>query len=316
MKQSMVDSKNAQIIVVYAPSQNAFYANFARRLFLACRETGVRAKLVSSDSVHNLPLREIRGSSAVLVNPWDLVHSLTSEAPFYETVSNFRNRIMILAEAIETRWFSHQFRLPVSIDAFVDVGFIPQKGKMKEYGFSHVPYRFLFNGLLKRERDRVAAENPIENARRPIPWAFIGHKTLERVEFARWLAEEVDPKGAIFLSDQGRGIRPGSGAISPMGMDLILKKSRYYVWMAHHNFAYYESFRFREAVLNGAVPLKLDREFYSEHCTVPGVVYSREELADTMVEGSYEQAYEASRAYYLDRKGFEDELREVLMNEL
>lgn len=169
---------------------------------------------------------------------------------------------------------------------------------------------------MKRERERVAAENPTENVRRPIPWTFIGHKTLERVEFARWLAEEVDPKGVIFLPEPGRGIRPGSGAISPLGMDLLLKKSRYYVWMAHHEFAYYESFRFREAVLNGAVPLKLDREFYSEHSTVPGVVFSREELANIMVEGSYEQAYEESRAYYLDHEGLEDQLREVLLNEL
>lgn len=251
-----------------------------------------------------------------MVNPWDLVYPLHNKVPFYETMSKFRSRIMVLAEAIETSWFSQQFNLPVSIDTFVDVGFISQKGKMRDHGFSHIPYRFLFNGLLQRERERVATENPTENARRPIPWAFIGHKTLERVEFARWLAEEVDPKGAIFLPDQGQGVRPGSGAISPPGMDLILKKSRYYVWVAHHEFAYYESFRFREAVLNGAVPLKLDREFYAEHSTVPGVVFSREELADIMVEGSYEQAYEESRAYYLDHKGLEDQLREVLLNEL
>lgn len=302
--------------MVYAPSQNAFYANFARRMFLACRQAGIRVDLVSSDALHKLPPERIREASAVLVNPRDLIQDLPHKKPFYDAVAGFRSRIMVLAEAIETRWFSLQLRMPMTIDAFIDVGFISQESKMKEYGFSNVPYKFLFNGLSKQERERVAAEDPKENARRPIPWAFVGHKTIERVEFAHWLTKKVDVRGAIFLPDQGRGVRPGSGAISPLGMDLLLKKSKYYVWVTHHEFSYYESFRFREAVLNGAVPLKLDRRFYSEHSSVPGIVSGREALADFMAEGNYEESYEKSRAYYLDRKAFEDGMREVLLNEL
>jgi hypothetical protein len=312
--QPMVDSQDGRIVLVYAPTQNAFYVNFARRLYLACREGGIRADLVSPDSVHRLPPGQVQRSTAILVNPQDLVYSLAEREPFYETLPKFRSCIMVLAEAVETNWFAHQFRLPVPISAFVDVGFVPQETKLSDQGYSHIPYKFLFNGLLRSERERVAAINATEGARRPIPWAFIGHKTLERVSLARWLVEEVDAKGAIFLPNQGRGMRPGSGAISPLGMDLLLKNSRYYVWMAHHDFAYYESFRFREAVLNGAVPVKLDSRFHSEHSSIPGVLSSREELASFLTEGSYEQAYEAARAYYLDHKGLEDELREVLLN--
>jgi hypothetical protein len=313
--QLMVADQDGQIILVFAPAQNAFYVNFAMRLYLACREGGIRAELVSSDSVHELPRVKAKRSTAVLVNPQDLVHDLPDSAPFYATMREFRDCIMVLAEAIETNWFSHQLRLPLPISAFVDVGFVPQKSKIKDHEFSRIPYRFLFNGLLNRERERLAAQNVIENAKRPIPWAFIGHKTHERVELARWLVEEVDARGAIFLPNQGRGMRPGSGAISPRGMDLLLAQSSYYVWMAHHEFAYYESFRFREAVLNGAVPVKLDSRFHSEHSSIPGIVSSKEELANFVAEGSYEPAYEAARTYYLDHRGLEDELREVLLNE-
>jgi len=314
--QPMVAGQEARIVLVYAPAQNAFYVNFARRLYLACREGGIKAELVNSDSVHRLPPGQVQRSTAVLVNPRDLVSDLPDRAPFYETLPKFRSCIIVLAEAVETNWFAQQFRLPVPISALVDVGFVTQQTKLSDQGYSHIAYRFLFNGLLRRERERVAAINATESAKRPIPWAFIGHKTLERVSLARWLVEEVDAKGAIFLPNQGRGMRPGSGAISPLGMDLLLKKSKYYVWMAHHDFAYYESFRFREAVLNGAVPVKLDSKFQSEHSSIPGIVSSREELASFLAEGNYEQAYEAARAYYLDHKGLEDELREVLLDEI
>lgn len=131
----MVGGRDAQLVVVYAPAQNAFYTNFARRMYLACQEAGTITELVSSDLVHELPLEKIQRSSAVLVNPRDLVHDLPNKAPFYETMSKFRSRIMILAEAIETRWFSQQLNLPVSISAFVDVGFISQHGNFCLMGF-------------------------------------------------------------------------------------------------------------------------------------------------------------------------------------
>ncbi len=312
----MTVAENARVALIYAPTQNAFYTSFAKRIFLACREAGIAADLVDSSVMHELPLEKVRDANAFLINPRDLIQDVPDRGAFYKVLSRFRSRVMVLAEAVETKWFSFQFTLPMKLDALIDVGFVSQEGKMKELGYSGMPYRFLFNGLSQRERAKVTAVNPAASASRPIPWAFVGHKTIERVEFARWLAEEVDPRGVVFLPDQGRGVRPGSGAVSPMGMDLLLQQTRNYVWVAHHEFAYYESFRFREAVLNGAVPLKLDRTFYSAHSSVPGVVWSHEDLARLVEEQSYEQAYEKCRAYYLDHKGLEDGLREVLLHEI
>lgn len=309
-------SEKPKIILVHATIQNAFYSDLARRLLLACRQIGIATDLISSDAIHKVPSWVAREASLVLVNPYDLVHNLPNREPFYEAISGFRSRIMVLAEAVETSWFSNQLELPVAIDTFVDVGFLPQEDKIKELGLPRLPYRFLFHGLSKRERERVATENPKENAKRPIPWAFVGHKTIERVEFVRWLVEEVEARGVVFLPDKGHGVRPGSGAISPTGMDLLLKKSRTYVWVAHHEFAYYESFRFREAVLNGAVPLKLDRRFSHMHSSVPGVVSNQVELALFFSKERYEQAYEESRAYLLHREGFEEGVRRILLDEL
>jgi hypothetical protein len=60
--------------------------------------------------------------------------------------------------------------------------------------------------------------------------------------------------------------------------------------------------------------VKLDSIFHAEHSSIPGILSSREELASFLAEGSYEQAYEAARAYYFDHNGLEDELRKVLLD--
>ena len=41
--QPMVDSQDGRIVLVYAPTQNAFYVKFTRRLYLTCREGDVTA---------------------------------------------------------------------------------------------------------------------------------------------------------------------------------------------------------------------------------------------------------------------------------
>lgn len=301
-------------MLVYAPGQNALYANLARRLLLACLEAGARAGLVNSKQLHELPAEEIKDSHLVLVSPLDLVRPLTDRAAFFEALSRARKRIVVLAEALETGEFSGQLRLPISVDVLLDVGFVPQKHKLAELGLSHVPYRFLFDGLLRREVGRLASEDPARNAERPIPWAFVGHMTGERVELARWLIEEIDAGGTLFLPKPSRLLR--SGAISPRGMDLLLKKTQFYVWSSHHKFAHYESFRFREAILNGAVPLKLDHRFAPRFSSVPGVVSSRRELAALINKKGFKRAYEACRAYYLEHEPLARGLGEVLTNEL
>lgn len=305
-----------QVMVVYAPTQNAFYRSFAQRLFLACREVGPSVKLVSSDSISGLSADEIKNSSALLVNPRDLLFRLADRELFLKALSGFRRRIMVLAEAVETKWFSHQLTLPISFDGFVDVGFVPQARKLERLGLSRLPYRFMFNGLLPRELDRLRSQSAADSSMRSIPWALIGHKTVERVEFARWLAETISPRGVLFLPDQGHGVRPGSGAISPQGVDLLLKKVRYYVWTTHHDHAYYESFRYREAVINGAVPIKLDERFFSDHSSVPGVVANRDELARALAVENYERAYEMSRSFYLEHRSLPEEVTEVVLDEL
>jgi hypothetical protein len=41
--QCMVASQEERIVLVYAPTQKAFYVKFARRLYLTCREGDVTA---------------------------------------------------------------------------------------------------------------------------------------------------------------------------------------------------------------------------------------------------------------------------------
>ena len=233
------------------------------------------------------------GTTLLIVNPWECVHELPRVQTFYKQLAKAGKRLMVLAEAIEVKWFDRQLNLPIEYDAFIDVGFVSQEEKLED---SNLPYIFLFHGLTAREEERVSQ---ISASNRPIPWAFIGHRRDDRIRMAAEMAEKIDPAGLVFLPNTGSGVRKGKGMIGPSGMESSLSRTQCYVWRSHHEFRYYESFRFREAILAGAVPCKIDAEIDWSGYEIPGIFHSLEEFADTLNNEGFEKIQASARDFYL-----------------
>ena len=147
---------------------------------------------------------------------------------------------------------------------------------------------------------------------RPIPWAVIGHYTEERLRLVSQLLERVGPRGFVFLPPL-RPVRQDQARLSPPTVRSVLSRTRYYVWCAHHQFPYFESFRFLDGLLAGAVPCKLDAgELVSS--TIPGAYSSFEALCDQLTSGNPWSAYEEVRSFYLSKGSLPDHLQAVLVS--
>lgn len=280
-------------IIVYPYAGSVFHQDLARRLHKACQENSTAAHLYSSAEFRDVDPASLRGTTLLIVNPWECVHELPGVSTFYEQLAKADKRLMVLAEAIEVKWFDRQFSLPIEYDAFIDVGFVSQEEKLAD---PSLPYIFLFHGPTAREEEQVSN---MSSANRPIPWAFVGHRRDDRIRMAAEMAEKVDPAGLVFLPNTGSGVRKGKGMIGPSGMVASLSRTQCYVWRSHHDFRYYESFRFREAILAGAAPCKIDAEVDWSGHEIPGIFSSIEAFAETLNTKGFETIQESARDFYL-----------------
>jgi hypothetical protein len=124
--------------------------------------------------------------------------------------------------------------------------------------------------------------------------------------------EKLGPGGFVFLPGAGM-VREGHGTIGPSGLASVLSRTEYYVWNSYHEFAYYESFRFREAVLAGAVPCKIDAEAASwERIGIPGVFPSVDAFRESIRSEGFVRMRESAREFYLSRGRLSDHLEKTL----
>jgi hypothetical protein len=296
------------ILIVYPSRGSAFHETFARRLAAAADE-GLRGALVrSSAEVSEMDEEQLAGATLGIVSPWECAQFVGNRERFFARLSAAKKRITVLAEAVEIKWFSWQFRLPIRYDALIDVGFASQKHKLPP-SFD-LPYHFLFNGPTREEERTIKAAST--SSKRPIPWAFVGHIREDRARLASELVEELDPGGFVFLPTAGAGVRKGKGMISPSSLANVLSKTRYYVWRSHHEFAYYESFRFIEAILAGAVPCKVDVGGTWKQPGIPNVFPSVQALRRCIESEGFPSMLGAAREFYLSRGRLADHLEEAL----
>lgn len=244
--------------------------------------------------------------TVLIVNPWECTLQIGDSDEFFSTLSVARKRVTVLAEAVEITWFAKQFELPLQHDMLIDVGFVSQGNKLHDL---QVPYRFLANSATRQE-ERVLEQ--ASSCEKTIPWAFIGHNRQTRIELAAQLVDELDPGGFVFLPDRGRGVKEGQGTIGPLGLSALLAKTEYYIWNSLHEFEYYESFRFREAVLAGAVPCKIDDSEVWRDSDVPGIFPSVGDLLDDIHSEGYAYMWRSAREYYLSQGTLADNLEEIL----
>ena len=296
-----------QILIVYSTKSNVFYEMLARRLATACEESSWEARLCTSTEISDLDADQLEEATLALINPVDCAYKIGDAAKYFSRLSSARRRIMVLAEAVETRWFENQLRLPVSYDAFIDVGFVSQEHKV---GSLDMPYHFLFNGPTAQEERKTAQLE--DSSGRPIAWATVGHQTRGRVELAAQLARQLHPGGFVFLPNPGRGVRARVGAIGPRGLSAMLEKTRCYVWESHHQYDYFESFRFLEAITAGCLPCKVDPQATVYPSEIPGIVASISELSDHLEEKGVQAMRRSAQQFYLSSGRLAHHLQDVL----
>ncbi len=148
-------------------------------------------------------------------------------------------------------WYSpvREATAQAGIATSVDLGLEPQPA----LAAAEQSVRFLFNGLTQAEKQqaRLAAT---QSTPRPLPWAMIGIQTPGRVRLVDALVRHVAPDGFVYLptQDASKGKR-----LDETAMMHILTRAAYYIWTAQHNPLYWESQRFRQAVLSGSAPIKI-----------------------------------------------------------
>ena len=275
---------------------------------MACVEGSREVVLCAAAELESMDTEQLEDSTVALVNPSECTLGLGNVKEFLSRISVARKRVMVLAEAIENRWFKVQFRLPIRYDAVIDVGFLSQKDKLPD---SDLPYRFLFNGPTQEEKRKIERTEP---SRRTIPWAFVGHRRDDRFALAAELVERLDPGGFLFLPNPGTGVVRTNGKIGPSGLEAVLSRTKYYVWTSHHTFMYYESFRFIEALLAGAAPCKIAYPAEWKKIGIPGIFPSAEAFCKVARSEDYASMLGAAKDYYLSRGLLADHLGEVFQD--
>jgi hypothetical protein len=252
---------------------------------------------------------EDRSGDAIVavVDPVGCAAASGKRSDFFAKLTAAGKRIAISAQAVEDSRYEQQFRLAVGFDAVFDVGFVSQEDR---HPFPDVPYHFVFNGPTRAEEQIIAALPP--SRERQIPWAVVGYQTPENLSL---VAELIDNKlysgGVVFLQSlspvkRGRSLRRSELAA-------VLSKTRYYVWGSHYSSAYYESFRFVEALLAGSVPCKVDGRNSWEGYEIPNVFSSVQSFCEkAREEHTWSSMYSSARRFYTSRGRLAEHLEGAL----
>jgi hypothetical protein len=283
--------------VVTPDRGHIFYRDLAERVFEAM---SVLMERVELRTPAELP-ENLADARLVVVNP---VECALSGDFFIRRAATARSRIMALAESAQTRWYSDQFKLGLDFDVILDIGFTRQHDLHR---FSETTYRFVFNGLSPGDEFPEPHEGD-----RPLPWAFVGHATAGRARLAAALIAQVSPAGFVFLPAL---TTPGAeGRLGSEQLHRVLHSSVIYVWCAHHPHRYYESFRFRDALLAGAIPCKIDPN--QTERDAPCIFGSVTELTQVLETRGVDALREDALTFYTSHGTFTDRVEGALRDVL
>lgn len=302
----MADTKS-QIVIVHPGNNGESYRKLARRLFTALEEGSWDATLFSSRELCETTMDRLGDAILAMVDPVGCTAASGDRSKFFAKLNSADRRIAILAEAVEDVRYSRQFRLPVGFDAIFDIGFVSQRD---EHPISDVPYHFVFNGPTKQE-EQIITEMPLSQER-SIPWAVVGYQSPEYLNLMTELVDyKLYPEGFVFLQRSPR-IGKGRGPLSSSELAQVLSETRYYVWGSHHSSTYYESFRFVEALLAGAVPCKIVSGHSWGNPHIPGVFSSVQFFCEKVREEAWSSMYCSAKEFYMSKGPLAKHLEEAL----
>jgi len=302
-----------QLLIVHPSSGGIFYQELSRRLFTACKEElREEVALCSSRELRNMTTDRLSSATLAVVNPVECAATSNDSSGWCAATSSVRSaffsklalgykRIMVLAEAVESKRYRQQFRVPVNFNALFDVGFVSQKEK---HLFPDVSYCFVFDGPTKKEEQVIAS---LSTSKRHIPWALVGYQTPEHLKLVAALVDYGRyPEGFCYLQ------RPFDSGLSPTGLAAVLSKTNYYVWSSEDSFAHYESFRFIQALLAGAVPCKIDNSHSWDDFDIPGIFPSAQSFCAKVQEEDYWSMYSSAREFYTSKGSLAEHLEKAL----
>jgi len=250
------------------------------------------------------------GSTALLVeSPGQCLETSGDEPTFLSKLASAQKRILVSIGPVDSPWYRGRLKKDIPFDAVLDLGFTSQSDRHSEV--SDVPYHFVFNGPTRDEEP--LAEEPTNPAERTIPWMLVGPKSdRNRHLLAELFEHGVDPGGFCLLHARLKNMGAPGPMLGGPQFSAVLSKTRYYLWGAERNVPYYESFRFIESLLAGAVPCKIDPDLASEGPDIPGVYPSVGAFLTEVRHMGYRAMYRRARNFYVSRGRLADHLSEVL----
>ncbi len=226
---------------------------------------------------------------------------------------------LVLMESVRMTWFANNFHFfhLANLDILIDIGFYDQRfhlfaGDASAYSGAESAYRFLFNGLTHRER-LIVEQMATPAAERPIPWAFIGHQVEGRIRFLEQLMERVGRDGVVYLPEFTPVTEDGPHMNEKQFFD-VLKRTRLKIWCAHVSHYYVESIRFRQAILTGCLPIKVNNQVRDIDANHPfsRFVFEYENFDQRMRELDFEAARKSFQEEYFSQPSFESSLLELI----
>lgn len=303
------DQRHAVILV--SGSVNYYYDAIGYRLAQVLRNLGLTANVSTLKDAVDQDCDWL-----FVINLHEVLVGFGGEAAGLARLRQLRKRAnavyVVLLECVQTQWFQHNLDLcnALGIDALLDLGFHTQVADLPPA--VQRLYRPVFNGLTAQEQQQVRAMANRQHAR-PIPWTFIGHQEIRRVRMVETLISQLAPDGLVYLPNIAP-VSAGSAHITGSQLQTILEKTRWYIWNAHHPHFYVESERFRNALLAGAVPIKVSDGSTSPTDDLPFIYLMPNEAAliDRLRSADFEQFRQRFADDYLKCSSLESEFAKIV----
>jgi hypothetical protein len=281
----------------------------ASRLLKGFSNTSHGVAMYSSPEVCAMSGEDLSGTTLLVVSPGQCIEASGDVPAFLSKVTSAKKRILASVGPVDSDWYTRRLRKGITFDAVLDLGFAPQGERHSEV--SSVPYYFVFNGPTRDEEP--LAKEPAQAGERSIPWVLVGPKNDKNRHLLAELFEHgVDPGGFCLLHARLKNMGAPGPMLGGPQFSAVLSKTRYYLWGADRDVPYYESFRFIEPLLAGAVPCKIDPDLASEGPDIPGVYPSVGAFLTEVRHMGYRAMYRRARNFYVSRGRLADHLSEVL----
>ncbi len=311
LSQNVLTGSSALVLV--PGTVNYFYNVEGKRLAEALTNLGCQATLSTLDSY-----AERKYDWCFLFNLYEIDFAYRDRSGFLRQIQKLKSScnfvIPALLESVQTKWFndSIQIMAEAQLRTILDLGFENQQALLPDS--SHYEYRSLFNGLTKAERlSAKSLPSEISASERPIPWAFVGQATGERLRLVERLVQEYDPAGFVYLV-RHVPYQENGPHLGGQQLNRVLQSTRYKIWCSHHPYYYLESIRFRLALTNGCVPVKIIAGSQNANPAAPfsSLIFSEMDWIDRLRALDFETARRDFVAQFLSLPSLESSVSALL----